>query len=293
MFVDCLLCSSQTVLWGRKESYRILKCIRCGFGFVYPRPRPLDLNTFYYTRRDEGFQPSPKMMRYRKEIPACQNAQLIESRLRRLGCFHGRERHSLLDVGAGFGGISSYFSLRGWRVFAVEPSPLCIRDLEKLKGVHVIASTFEEWEAEGLLFDVIVMSQVLEHVLDPASFLRKSAQLLKPGGVLFVSVPNFNSLLVRILKTKEGHICPPEHLNYFTPKSILQIALVSGLSVSAVFTSNMLTRSLAIEGWKEYVQIALLQKMPLSIVFGSFSWYMLELASAFGQGRYIFTFLKK
>lgn len=68
--------------------------------------------------------------------------------------------------------------------------------------------------------DAIVMVNVLEHVPEPLSLLRRLRNALRPGGVLCVTVPNDFSALQRAFLKVKGHrpwfVCLPDHLNYFS-----------------------------------------------------------------------------
>lgn len=77
--------------------------------------------------------------------------------------------------------------------------------------------------AAGAGFSAITFWAVLEHLVNPASFLAKAATLLNPGGFCFVLVPNFKSLAVRLLGAKYRYILP-QHVNYFTAATLALLA---------------------------------------------------------------------
>ena len=61
---------------------------------------------------------------------------------------------------------------------------------------------------------------VLEHVLEPARTLRACAELLAPGGIIFLYVPNFDSASRLLMGANAHFIWPTHHLNYYTPATI-------------------------------------------------------------------------
>jgi SAM-dependent methyltransferase len=100
-------------------------------------------------------------------------------------------------------------------------------DYAASRGVPVQRGGFLEIDFAGRLFDAITFWAVLEHLADPAGFLRRAATLLKPGGHVFALVPNMKSLATRLLGTRYRYVCA-EHLNYFTVATLLQLANESG-----------------------------------------------------------------
>ncbi len=133
-------------------------------------------------------------------------------------------RGRTLDVGAGDGGFSFHLRELGFQ-------PNLLLDLDEraraaaqqhLPDARFRVGSFEEL-SEPDPFDAIIMSQVLEHALDPIDWLRRAHSMLSPGGVLAVALPNFNGVY-RLLGNRDPFIIPPIHLNYFTPAS-LRLAL--------------------------------------------------------------------
>lgn len=279
----CEICGADTKLWGEKAGFGVLKCTFCGYGFVYPRPSSEELARFY-GQEDSSPVQSAKMQRYRAEIPPWKEPEQIMDKLRSMGLDKGR----LLDVGAGFGWSTEYFHRQGFLVTPLEPNPLTSREIEEKTGLIVIRHFFENWIPVASLigtFDVIIMSQVVEHVLYPQLLFEKSRDLLRQGGVLVVSTPNFDSLLIKLLKTREGHICPPEHLNFFTLKSLRMLGRRYGYRFVQGYTRSNLTRYLAIEGAKDYLRD---QGAGLAEITGTLAWMALSIADRLRMGRYLY-----
>ena len=92
--------------------------------------------------------------------------------------------------------------------------------------------TLEEGDFAPGSFDVVTMWDVLEHVADPPAFLRRASALLREGGYLFVNVPDLESWAARLFG-RRWPLLLPEHLNYFTRKSLTTCAEGAGLRVVA------------------------------------------------------------
>lgn len=80
-------------------------------------------------------------------------------------------------------------------------------------------------------FSAIAMRSYLEHEALPGPVLQEAFRILKPGGVVFVKVPNFGSVNRRIRGRAWCGFRLPDHLNYFTPRTLAQLAASKGFAV--------------------------------------------------------------
>lgn len=69
-------------------------------------------------------------------------------------------------------------------------------------------------------FDVIVLWDVLEHLSDPLSAMQVIVNMLKPNGALIISTPNIATVTAKLMKSRWAFMTPPEHLAFFSPKSL-------------------------------------------------------------------------
>jgi 2-polyprenyl-6-hydroxyphenyl methylase/3-demethylubiquinone-9 3-methyltransferase len=102
---------------------------------------------------------------------------------------------TLLDIGCGGGLLCEPMSRLGFAVTGVDPSEKNIgtaRAHAAAAGIPVAyrAASAEVLESEGAAFDVVLNMEVVEHVADLKAYLRACAQLVKPGGVMFVATLN-------------------------------------------------------------------------------------------------------
>ncbi len=101
-----------------------------------------------------------------------------------------------------------------------------------MNGFSPISAYFEDLDFQGETFDLVLLSQVLEHVENPFDFLAKIREIIKTTGVLAIAVPNVNSIFVKILRQKDnGCLWVPEHLTYFSKAGIKALLFRTGFLV--------------------------------------------------------------
>ncbi|MGD0570333.1 MAG: class I SAM-dependent methyltransferase [Candidatus Sulfotelmatobacter sp.] len=133
----------------------------------------------------------------------------------------------LLEVGCGTGDFVAFSQEHGFSSVGTEPS-FEAAQRATAQGLTVHNMTLEKFvsHSESVKFDVVVMINVLEHVPDPVRTLQECKQVLAPGGILCVRVPNDFTEIQAAAKEKIGAapwwIAVPDHINYFNFASLKQ-----------------------------------------------------------------------
>jgi SAM-dependent methyltransferase len=143
----------------------------------------------------------------------------------------------LLDVGCGRGDLAAAFVRRGWRASGVEPSAAACA-IARSQGVDAHEGTFDSVELPKESFDAVVMRHSLEHVPDPLAALSRVFGLLRAGGLLAISVPNFDSWERRRFGAAWFHLDLPRHRTHFVRGSLRQALERSEFEVLSVETSG-------------------------------------------------------
>ncbi len=197
----------------------LLRCRDCSFGFRQTRFNQQELADLYRKMDTKLYEAE---IRGRKRTAE-----------RHLGIFHANERCGrLLDVGCASGLFLFAAAERGWQVTGLEPAEVLYREAqERLAGRGtVLPLTLEESDLPEHQFDVVTLWDVLEHVADPLNMMGRCQALLKPGGSLFLNVPDLDSVEARILG-RQWPLLLPEHLNYFNRPSLKLCAQKCGLQL--------------------------------------------------------------
>lgn len=208
----CIDCGSPGRLRLHKaaaEDVLLHRCCSCGLVFN-ARWQLLGRAVTYDYYRDRMAWPDERL---HDPLNESRYADLLEG-------FEGGARR-LLDVGCGVGHLVQVASERGWEAHGIELSPAAVEVCRRF-GLSCRVADFLTEELDPP-YDLITMIEVIEHVQSPGAFFRRADQLLRPGGVLYVTTPNF-SALTRRLNGSEWTPISNEHLTYFTPRSIQTVA---------------------------------------------------------------------
>ena len=135
---------------------------------------------------------------------------------------------ALLDVGSGLAVFPAAIKEAGWRCTALDPDPRAAAHAREVAGVDAVAADFMTIAEEKLSrYDVITFNKVLEHLEDPVAMLQKATRHLRPGGFIYVELPD-EAAAAEGPGREEFFI---EHYHVFSPASIGILARQSGLRV--------------------------------------------------------------
>ncbi|UCC95072.1 MAG: class I SAM-dependent methyltransferase [Candidatus Omnitrophota bacterium] len=137
---------------------------------------------------------------------------------------------SICDVGCGPGTLLGEAKRRGYSVFGIEPNTRCHKHLAA-KGIEYTAEFFPLSKNIGKQFDCIFLLNTLEHLRQPLKIVSEVAKLLKPSGIIYISVPCIDALVNRIMHEKAGVFAGHSHIQFFSIKTLSALLEKTGFEV--------------------------------------------------------------
>lgn len=239
----CPLCGADTRNTVLKvettRPFDIQCCRACDFTFAAPRPDDAELQAFYtssYFRRTE--ETVLGYANYR--AVAERNARRMWKELVEYAGLSSLSGRRVLDVGCATGGFLHEAKSDGWNTLGVELSTDAASIARTEFGLEVIEGDVFASELHDRTFDLITCWHVVEHLIDPVAAFKRMRELIAPGGLLFVELPNWNSLGRRVRQEHWSQLKPPEHINFFTPQSLsraVEMASFTGIKCSTHYPS--------------------------------------------------------
>jgi SAM-dependent methyltransferase len=130
-----------------------------------------------------------------------------------------RRTNRILDIGCGAGFFLEAARSCGWEAYGTEFSVHAL-DIVRAKGLEVVQAPVPRNTFEPNYFDVVTSFEVVEHLRDPNGEADLMRHLLRLGGLLYCTTPNFNAATRRVLGHQWVVIEYPEHLCYYTHSSL-------------------------------------------------------------------------
>jgi 2-polyprenyl-3-methyl-5-hydroxy-6-metoxy-1,4-benzoquinol methylase len=216
-----------------KDHMRILRCGVCDLVYTSPTFDEAHYVEVYASQeyqdivRDLGIKSHEyRVERFGRERIALMAAQLDVPAPR------------YLDVGCSTGFVVEAAREAGWDAVGTDLNPSAV-EFGRSRGLDLRTTTLEAGGFEAGTFDAISLFDVLEHLIEPAAVLRSCARLLRPGGIVFLYVPNYDSAS-RLLMGKDAHfIWPTHHLNYYTPVTIRDLLAREGYETAYLATEGL------------------------------------------------------
>ena len=199
-----------------KESLSLNKCLKCGTVFLGSHSDGFVPELYAYYDKYEN--------RSKEDVFNPITNLRCEDLLRWFSRFvTGRE---VLDVGCGLGQFVEVANMSGWIAEGLDLSRGAV-DFARRQGVAVRELDFFSEEIKPNSYDLVTLFEVIEHVPNPTEFLFRAGEVVHPGGLVYLTTPNFASL-DRFLLGKDWKIVHPEHLTYFTPNTLRDLARKTG-----------------------------------------------------------------
>jgi len=216
--VTCPAClGERTAPKLEKNGFAFLQCLDCGSVFCSPRPTQEALNRFY----EEGVSSEFWARVFFPAVAESRREKLFAKKAREIGKLIPPRAEdgglAICDVGAGYG----IFLEELGKVFpraslhAIEPGP----DLAaacRAKGIETLQAYAEEAEAWAGRFDLVISSEVVEHVFSPERFVQALFHLTRPRGAALLTGLGYEGFDILVLQERSKSVFPPHHINFLS-----------------------------------------------------------------------------
>ena len=202
----CNACGSSSfnVVFGENvaQIHQIVACVNCGLMYAFPLPRR---NADIYAAKQPHLPPLTK------------DDSTVYHSLYKLPDYKGIStelqkyvpKGRILDVGCYIGTFLCFLREQGWDITGVELDSRAVRFAQEEFGLTILNEALESLDTieHHDTFDAITMLHLIEHLDDPASLLDVVRRLLKPGGVVAIETPTYDSLLFKLLERERSVSC--------------------------------------------------------------------------------------
>lgn len=214
--------------WMSKGKFRIVRCRKCGLAYVSPRPKRKDIHRYYEPESYWGF-----------DLTSLRQKEALKKRDKAYGILYDQifkkvKRGSILDAGAGTGLFLTKFKEKGWKIRGVELSEEACKYARKVNKTKLENGDLLEQSYPIDSFDVVTLNGCLEHLYKPKETLAFINKLLRKGGLVVITVPNFDSIGRRLFGKEWYALQPPTHLYHFTPKTLSSMLKDTGFKINIV-----------------------------------------------------------
>lgn len=224
---SCPVCHGRPVRVRDRHGYH--HCRHCGFWLLHPQPSEADLKAIYSSGYYASWGSAEE-----GGVPVYWNLKkdLFRRLLHQAGPLPRGGR--ALDIGCATGACLSVLGELGFEAHGVDVNPHAIEVAARLvPEARMVCGWLESSELAPASFDLVVMSDVIEHSRDPWNFVRAVRSLLRPHGRVVVLTPDIGSLSSAVMRDAWPHL-KKEHLFLFDRAGLARLVRNCGLTVLKV-----------------------------------------------------------
>mgnify|MGYP001998489828 CR=1 FL=1 len=215
---NCKICNGSDLSFFKKGKTSYTRCRICLSISMCPEPTDIQIQNHYKKKFITGNY--ELLRRYDEEYKNIYGGFI--KRIKKTVHHDGKQLKNMkvLDVGCFTGDFLYLASKEGCEVTGYELQKEAVEIAnQKLPGkIHEVDVYNNNIQTAN--FDIVCLFGIVEHVLDPQKLIKRSYELLKPGGYLFIQTPNSASFLSRILGKYWPPISPIEHIHIFSKNSL-------------------------------------------------------------------------
>ena len=214
-FSNYISCIDQT---HSKSQFHIVVCNGCGFKFTNPRPDINEISEYYES--DAYISHSNSSKGIINKVYKLVRKRAISSKLSTISKYVSRG--TILDIGCGTGDFLSHCQKKGWEITGIEPSAQARMVASEVHKITLHDTAYIS-KLKDASFDVVTLWHVLEHIHKLQDRIQEIYNLLKPGGIVLIAVPNHISFDASHYKEHWAAYDLPRHLYHFEPNTLIRL----------------------------------------------------------------------
>jgi 2-polyprenyl-3-methyl-5-hydroxy-6-metoxy-1,4-benzoquinol methylase len=225
------------------EGFTYVRCRDCGLVQMNPQPEAVSVQKRYSSVHGDDYLAYETANE--AAFLALQRKTLEDAGIGRIEAqFFPSGRRRFLDAGCATGALLERMRERGWEVSGVEISTQMAEYGEKNRGLSISTLPLEENGFVENSFDVIHASHLIEHLNNPAVFVREAWRILSTDGLFLVTTPNIAGMQAKLLGGR-WRSAIYDHLYLFSAKTLAALLWRTGFVVEQIVTWGGLAQGLA------------------------------------------------
>jgi len=251
--INCNICGSsdhELILrnWDRlhridHRQYNLVRCRGCGLIFLNPQPEEIELRRYYppdygpHQKNSQSFKYGFFSKFFSKVYKLFKSGERPAKANTVSGA--GETVKVYLDFGCGSGQalVRVRDQHKNWDLYGFDNNETACARAREL-GFKIYCGDILKAELPDNFFDIINMSHVIEHLPDPTAALTKISRLLKDGGTIIISTPNYDSMAAKIFGRFWYALDTPRHLFIFSSATLSALLEKTGFMVEGIKYKN-------------------------------------------------------
>jgi SAM-dependent methyltransferase len=206
----CSVCGGPLAKGPRKGRWIYQRCRSCGLLTSDPIPTATEIEDHYRAKFESG--------NYALNLSYAAQYRQVHAKIAEWIAPRAGDR--VLDIGAFTGDLLEILAEKGADVYGLELQAEAVAIATERLGPRVFQADVLGTQFPPGPYDIISMIALIEHVTDPRSMIRRTRELLAPGGRLYLETPNAGSAVARALGSAWPPLAPVEHIHLFSPTAL-------------------------------------------------------------------------
>jgi len=228
-YASCPVCGSPHITFALEardhtvtgESFSLYQCSQCTLRFTFPFPDESHIGRYYHSENYISHTDTRRgLINKAYHIVRTFSLKQKKSWISR---FTHLSRGHILDIGCGTGAFLHIMKTAGWETTGLEPDSQARKIAQQKYQLNPLPME-EMPHLPAKSFHAITLWHVLEHVHSLHIYMDRMKELLVPGGVLFLAVPNYQSQDAQKYGAHWAAYDVPRHLYHFSPQAMARLA---------------------------------------------------------------------